>query len=664
MSDELDPQERRLRDLFRQVEAPVSTRRWETGNVRAARRRPRWARPVNALFTTGGERRLRPLAAALVLPLLVLAIGGGLQLRAHFASSTAGTPGDPPAREYAAMAFDAAHGQVVMFGGDTTDNGFALLGDTWTWDGSSWSQQHPAHSPSARTRAAMAFDAAHGAVVLTGGSGPTANSPSGALDDTWTWDGSDWRQLQTAHPAGGDVVGMAYDQATQQLVLVTQSVRGGFSPPQGMQPLVPQPHAVQQLTPVAGAATGLPTPRAPANGTPTIQHLAPMPVQGGSTSVQFIAKPSSLTVQSWTWTGSDWQPRSPHTQPGGEPHLLPMAYDATAHRVVLLTVDPMSSACAAALSAGGPARAITEPAPRGSAGWTGYTAATPAATPSPMAGGGAGDCSPLRVGTQTSGPPCYGCGQAHQWSWDGSDWHESVLGKDVTMLLGTELATNPSGHLVAVDSGATYVWNGSSWTRHVNPLQLAHRGGMALATDTAHGVVVLFGGRGGASDAGDTWTWDGTTWTHRSGAVPVAVAPTPGRLPAPLVSAVPLPICGAPAMIAVGGGSSIPGEVSISVRLAPSSQGCTTVPQGGVVWLVDAFGGHLDVQGNGVQVVPGQNLNLVWGNWCGAQSGSVQVQQGKAAATTYTLSQFPACTNRSQRSALTVVRPGSSSVVP
>ena len=32
------------------------------------------------------------------------------------------------------MAYDAAHGQVVLFGGFNT----RALGDTWTWDGAAW----------------------------------------------------------------------------------------------------------------------------------------------------------------------------------------------------------------------------------------------------------------------------------------------------------------------------------------------------------------------------------------------------------------------------------------------------------------------------------------------------------------------------------------------
>jgi hypothetical protein len=39
------------------------------------------------------------------------------------------------------MAYDAAAGTVVMFGGDGLNG---ALNDTWTWNGSDWTQQTPA----------------------------------------------------------------------------------------------------------------------------------------------------------------------------------------------------------------------------------------------------------------------------------------------------------------------------------------------------------------------------------------------------------------------------------------------------------------------------------------------------------------------------------------
>jgi hypothetical protein len=87
----------------------------------------------------------------------------------------------PGARSGAAMA--ALHGSVVLFGGMA---GGTPLGDTWTWDGSTWTQQQ-VPGPSARYHAAMA--SLDGRVVLFGG-----NDGSNDLGDTWLWDGASWTQ--------------------------------------------------------------------------------------------------------------------------------------------------------------------------------------------------------------------------------------------------------------------------------------------------------------------------------------------------------------------------------------------------------------------------------------------------------------------------------------
>lgn len=75
---------------------------------------------------------------------------------------------NPPGRIEAGMAYDAARRQVVLFGG--LDSSQFSLGDTWTWDGTTWTERHPQSSPSPRYGAHMAYDAARREVVLFGGS--------------------------------------------------------------------------------------------------------------------------------------------------------------------------------------------------------------------------------------------------------------------------------------------------------------------------------------------------------------------------------------------------------------------------------------------------------------------------------------------------------------
>jgi hypothetical protein len=93
----------------------------------------------------------------------------------------------PSARTYHAMA--TLGGNVVLFGGAGSPD---PLGDTWTYDGHGWTQATPSASPDPRTGPAMA--AYGGEIVLFGG---VVGVLSGAsfVNDTWTWDGSNWKEL-------------------------------------------------------------------------------------------------------------------------------------------------------------------------------------------------------------------------------------------------------------------------------------------------------------------------------------------------------------------------------------------------------------------------------------------------------------------------------------
>ncbi len=94
--------------------------------------------------------------------------------------------GSPSARSSMGMAYDWATKSTVLFGGGGTG---VIYGDTWIWRGG-WSHLSPATSPSARAGAGMAYDGAAGNIVLFGGDDSTGTD----LNDTWTWDGTTWTQ--------------------------------------------------------------------------------------------------------------------------------------------------------------------------------------------------------------------------------------------------------------------------------------------------------------------------------------------------------------------------------------------------------------------------------------------------------------------------------------
>ncbi len=124
----------------------------------------------------------------------------------------------PSARAGHSLAFDAARGEVVLFGGDETDSldlQGPYLNDTWVWNGANWEFRSPMDSPTPRFRHAMAYDALRQRIVLFGG-----NDTDGPLDDTWEWDGTNWTQVALMyHPDNRRGHGMTYDSRRGKVVL-------------------------------------------------------------------------------------------------------------------------------------------------------------------------------------------------------------------------------------------------------------------------------------------------------------------------------------------------------------------------------------------------------------------------------------------------------------
>ena len=204
-----------------------------------------------------------------VLGFVVLMAGplhAGIQLRPTWVLLSPAT--SPSARWSYGMTYDGGHGQVVLFGGDDAEfPPSPLLNDTWTWDGTNWTQHFPSTSPSPRREFSLAYDAAHGKVVLFGGFDANSNT----LGDTWTWDGTTWTRQFPAHsPSPRAMYGMDYDGAHGQVVLF-----GGLVP---------------------GASLD--------------------------------------TNDTWTWNGTDWTQLSPPASPPAR-YLPAMSFDALHGNIVL-----------------------------------------------------------------------------------------------------------------------------------------------------------------------------------------------------------------------------------------------------------------------------------------------------------------------------------------
>jgi hypothetical protein len=114
------------------------------------------------------------------------------------ASSPESQPGSDAARTDSA-APGATH--VLLFGG-LDANGNGVLGDTWDWDGTTWTEITPTAGVSPLPRAWPAGAALDGKVVMFGGEKCLLPPPSDCdVGDTWTFSGSTWTQQSVVGPA-------------------------------------------------------------------------------------------------------------------------------------------------------------------------------------------------------------------------------------------------------------------------------------------------------------------------------------------------------------------------------------------------------------------------------------------------------------------------------
>jgi hypothetical protein len=120
------------------------------------------------------------------------------------------------------------------------------------------------------------------------------------------------------------------------------------------------------------------------------------------------------------------------------------------------------------------------------------------------------------------------------WLWDGQNWTLVPPSTGLPALFGASMTFDPLSQRVIlfggdtqgvacvtvcpiIDSQATWVFDGNSWTLPTTKPSPAPRHLAGLATDPTTCNVVMFGGAVGASTTplGDTWMWDGA-WHQQS----------------------------------------------------------------------------------------------------------------------------------------------------
>jgi hypothetical protein len=433
--------------------------------------------------------------------------------------------GDNPGRRANhAMAYDTARGRVVLFGGQgmlVPSMQSVTYGDTWEWDGTNW-RQVATTGPSARYNHDLAYDAARGRVVLYGGT-------TGALE-TWEWDGVAWVQRGSAGPSGGTA--LAYDPVRARVVLLAAGALWEWSgtawtlataagPTNGVSMAYDAAHgrmvvgtaastwmwdgALWTSTATATAGGGalaydvaggrvlsfLPSATYAWNGATAWTLLAGgkavLSDRSSGYAVAYDVARSRLVMyggfrggpqffyDTWEWNGSTWSQYA-NGWPAGPGALT--AYDSARGRVVLWS--------------------------GGTWEWDGSSWTAVAAT-GPTTG------SAMAYDSVRQETVLVASGDSSTWLWDGATW-TSVNVPGPAPAAGRAMAFDPAhgGGRIVLFGGSdalTWLWNGTSWTS-VNAAGPGARSYPALAYFPPHGRVLLNGGLGADSRV---WEWDGTS---------------------------------------------------------------------------------------------------------------------------------------------------------
>jgi hypothetical protein len=415
-----------------------------------------------------------------------------------------GSTASPAGRLFGAMSYDAARGVLVLFGGAGT--GLATLNDTWEWNGTAWSEvtaNGAAGSPVARNGHALAYDAARGVTLLFGG----ALSSGTTMNDTWEWNGTGWSQLTLNGAAGSplarDGSAMAYEAARGVTLLV--GGQASTSGPNYNDTWEWNGASWSQLT-----ATGAP-------GSPAVRYGQGMAFDSArGVAVLFGGYTgSSYFDDTWEWNGTAWTQRTVNgafAAPAGR-ELHSMVYDS-ARGVAVVFGGNVSGTV------------FNDTWEWSPSGWSQRTA-NGAATSPPAKEELAMAYDAARGETVLFGGTGY---QNDTWEWNGAAWTQRTVNgaagspagrvgdamsydaaRGATVLFG--------GYTGSAYLNDTWKWNGSAWTSLIANGSAGSPPGRydhALAYDAARGVTVLFGGRTGSGYLNDTWEWNGTAWTQRT----------------------------------------------------------------------------------------------------------------------------------------------------
>lgn len=411
-------------------------------------------------------------------------------------------------REHATIAFDSVKSQLIVFGGD---NSVGVLNDTWMFDGTKWSRLTTQQTSRSRTSAALVYNPDTATFILFGGD--THTVPNGLLNDTWSFDGKGWTQLQPQHqpPARYDAA-MAYDPVNHEIVLYGGESDNGFLNDTWT-------FDGTDWTDRSGAAD----PPARYGAGMAFDSVSGGAILFGGLGTPPVGSTSPYLGDTWKWSDHQWTQLSPATSP---PARWEPAMAENAGGIVLF---------------GGYADTGI---PRGPSTrfsdtwlWNGTTWVQSAATgPGPRYGGAMtnhADAVTLIGGCCNSVGGFY----TDSWSFDGTAWTRQERTDAPSVRIGAVVVDNTDLHQLILFGGFggdgflgdTWIGQRGAWTLVNSSLAPAGRFASSLAYDAQHHTAVLFGGQSGPNSGcsstpdtlnpnhlcDDTWTFDGQTWVRQ-----------------------------------------------------------------------------------------------------------------------------------------------------
>ena len=409
------------------------------------------------------------------------------------------------------MAYDASTSNVVLYGGTGIVPGqdySGTLQDTWTWDGTTWSEQTPANPPSvdkngdAPTAPALAYDVAASQLVLFDGfSADAKHTPD--VSNTWLWTGSNWQNvtpLPSNPPIDYSNV-MTYDASTNQMISVVDGETFEWTGANWV-----------DLN--------------PASSPPGYGLLAYDAAAGQLIWFEENAYPTNAS-STWSWDGRNWRELSPPTGPGLVNGVASLAYDTATSQLLLVgTFGSGSSAAEETWT------------------WDGqtWTQQAPSSSPGPLSDASmafdptSGDLILFGGFDPISVPAVM---DSTTWAWNGSTWSQLEPSASPPALADGSFAYDPQlgedllfGGLPCLQdqciqgSDASWAWNGTDWTELAFADNPSERYQSGMAWDGATQQMVMTGG----DEAYVSPVFDSDTWllTSQPIATPTIIQETPG----------------------------------------------------------------------------------------------------------------------------------------